>query len=213
MINLGLPCTCETALDLTDSPCNCHYQILFHFTSYLFFLYHFQDDECEIINRISDKIHEVFSHHPSANICVFEDFNIHHLPWPLYCNWTDGPGIECIIIFYVDDYDLTQAVTPPTCVSDAQVQVFSFLGLYPTSCVIMKPVPLDDPFDHCVISAILSFCLQNHFTEHHFIVLFIDIHKKTGITVILILHVSPVQHFFNLWLNKMDGLNDAYQIL
>ena len=50
--------------------------------------------------------------HPSANVFVFKDFNIHHKDWPTYSGGTDKPGELCHNLS-VSDY-LTHMVNFPT---------------------------------------------------------------------------------------------------
>ena len=46
-------------------------------------------------DSISSNIDEVLSINPSANVFVFEDFNVHHKDWLTYSGGTDWPGELC----------------------------------------------------------------------------------------------------------------------
>ena len=50
---------------------------------------------CMVFDSISSNIDEVLSMNPSANVFVFEDFNVHHNDWLTYSGGTDRPGELC----------------------------------------------------------------------------------------------------------------------
>ena len=69
---------------------------LLHSVSYFFFLYRSPSSAlCTVFDSISSNIDEVLSINPSANIFVFEDFNVHHKDWLTYSVRTDRPGELC----------------------------------------------------------------------------------------------------------------------
>ena len=70
-------------------------------TVFVMFLYSF-----------SSNIDGVLSINPSANVFVFEDFNIHHRDWQPYTGETDRPGELCHNFSILND--LTQMVNFPT---------------------------------------------------------------------------------------------------
>ena len=67
---------------------------------------------CMVFDAISPNIDEVLLINPSANVFVFEDFNIHQKGWLTYSGRTDRPG-ELWYNFSISN-DLTQMVNFPT---------------------------------------------------------------------------------------------------
>ena len=45
-----------------------------------------------VFDSIPSSIDEVLSINPSANVFVFEEFNVHHKDWLTYSGATDQPG-------------------------------------------------------------------------------------------------------------------------
>ena len=63
---------------------------------YFFFLYWSPSSFlCMVFDFISSNIDEVLSINPSANVFVFEDFNVHHKDWLTYSGGTDIPCELC----------------------------------------------------------------------------------------------------------------------
>ena len=50
---------------------------------------------CTVFDSTSSKIDEVLLINPSANVFVFEDFNIHQKDWLTYSGGIDRPGELC----------------------------------------------------------------------------------------------------------------------
>ena len=102
--------------------------ILLRLVSYFFFLYQSPSlSLCTVSNSISSNIDEVPSINPSANMLVFEDFNIHHKDSLTYCGETDRPGELCYN-FSVSN-DLTQMVNFPTQILDCDCHSPAYLNL------------------------------------------------------------------------------------
>ena len=61
---------------------------------------------------ILSKIDQILLISPSANVCVFGDFNIHHKDWLTYSGGNDQPDELCY--YFSTSNDLTQVVDFPT---------------------------------------------------------------------------------------------------
>ena len=73
---------------------------LLHSVSYFYFLYRLPFSSlCTIFDSISSNIDQVLSINPSANVFVFEDFNVHHKDWLTFSGGTDRPGE--LLCFYL----------------------------------------------------------------------------------------------------------------
>ena len=93
------------------------FSTLLHSVSYFFFLHRSPSSSlCTVFDSISSRINEVLSINPSANVFVFEDFNVHHKDWLTYSGGTDRPGELCYN-FSISN-DLTQMVNFPTWIPD-----------------------------------------------------------------------------------------------
>ena len=91
----------------------CFRLALLHSVSYFFFLYQPPFSSlCTVFYSISSNIDEVLSINPSANLFIFEGFNVHYKDWLTYSNGTDKPGELCYN-FSISD-DLTQMINFPT---------------------------------------------------------------------------------------------------
>ena len=73
-------------------------------------------------------VDEVLLIKPSANVFVFQDFNVHHKDWLTYFDGTDQPGELCYN-FSISD-DLTQMVNFPTQISNSHSP--AILDLFPS---------------------------------------------------------------------------------
>ena len=86
---------------------------------------------------------------PSANVFVFEDFNVHHKDWLIYSGGTDRPGELCYN-FSISN-DLTQIVNFPTRIPDCDSHSPALLDLFISSyvgvCSKMVFLPLENS-DH-----------------------------------------------------------------
>ena len=67
---------------------------------------------CIVFYSISSNIDEVLSFNPSANVFVFEDFNVHHKDWLTSSGEADQPGELCYNFSISNDF--TQMVNFPT---------------------------------------------------------------------------------------------------
>ena len=73
--------------------------VLLMFSSYFFFLYQSSSlSLCTVFDSVSSNIDEILSINPSANVCVFGDFNVHHNDWLTYCGGTDKL-VNSVVIF------------------------------------------------------------------------------------------------------------------
>ena len=113
---------------------------------------------CTVFDSISSNIDEVLSINPSANVFVFEDFNVHHKDWLTYSRGTDRPGELCYN-FSISN-NLTQIVNSPTRIPDCDSHSPALLDLFISSdasiCSTMAFPPLGNS-DHVAVSISIDF--------------------------------------------------------
>ena len=86
----GLPFPWDLSLENSADSYLCFRLALLHSVSYFFFLYQSPCSAlCTVFDSISSNIDEVLSINPSANVFVFEDFNIRHKDWLTYSGGTE----------------------------------------------------------------------------------------------------------------------------
>ena len=205
-IKEGLPCARDTSLEVPEIPVMCFRLSLLHSTSYLFFIYRPQNDGCEVINHVADKIDNILTHQPSANICVFGDFNVHHIPWLVHSNHTDVVGIECFNFSVA--YNLTQIVSSPTRIPDAPGQFPSLLDLYLTSDPDSSSASVLPPLgksDHCVVSVSVDFPTKSS-SETPFHRTIYRYSQADWDTFRSYLTDAPLDYFFRFRANKLATL-------
>ena len=128
----GLPLARDLSLENSAGSYLCFRLALLHSVFYFFFLYQSPSSAlCTVFDSISSKIDEVLSINPSANVFVFEDFNVHHKNWLTYSGRTDQPGELCYNFSITND--LTQMVNSPTRIPDCDCHNPTFLDLFLTS--------------------------------------------------------------------------------
>ena len=92
----GLPFARDLSLENSADSHLCFRLALLHSVSYFFFLFRSPSSSlCTVFGSISSNIDGVLSINPSANVCVFGDFNVHHKDWLTYSGGTDGSGKIC----------------------------------------------------------------------------------------------------------------------
>ena len=75
----GLPFARDLSLENFADSYLCFQLALLHSVSYFFFVYRSSSSSlCTGFDSISSNIDEAISINPSANVFVFEDFNVHH---------------------------------------------------------------------------------------------------------------------------------------
>ena len=108
---------------------------------------------CTVFDSILSNIDEVFSITPSANVFVFENFNVHHNDWLTHSGGTDRPGELCYS-FSISN-DLTHIVNSPTWIHDCDSHSPALLDLFLSShasiCSTMAFPPLENS-DQVVVS-------------------------------------------------------------
>ena len=83
---------------------------------------------CMVFDSISFNIDEVLSIHPSANMFVFGDFNVHHKDWLTYSGGTDR---SCKLCYnFSNSNKLTQIANFPTRIPDCNSQCPALLDLF-----------------------------------------------------------------------------------
>ena len=154
----NLPIAREPSLEDSKESFMCFRLSLLHSTSYLFFLYRSPSPQCcSVIDTVSSSIDNTLLLHPTANIFVFADFNIHHSDWLKYSNGTNSYGIDAYNFSL--SQSLTQLVDFPTRFPDRDDQTPSLLDLFlsfsPNVCNASILSPLGN-LDHAVINVDIS---------------------------------------------------------
>ena len=130
--------------------------------SYFFFLYQSPSSSlCTVFDSISSNIDEILSINPSANVFVFEDFNVHHKDWLTYSGGIDRPG-ELSYNFSISN-NLTQIVNfhtriPVTFHSPALLDLF--ISSDASICSTTAFPPLGNS-DHVVVSVSIDFPINS----------------------------------------------------
>ena len=113
---------------------------------------------CIVFYSISSNIDEVLSFNPSANVFVFEDFNVHHKDWLTSSGEADQPGELCYNFSISNDF--TQMVNIPTripdCDSHRPALLDSFISSDASICFTMAFPPLGTSV-HVVVSVSIDF--------------------------------------------------------
>ena len=131
----------------------CFRVALAHTTAFIFALYRPHNSGVTIFKSISEQIDHILSAHPSANIHICGDFNVHNVEWLAHSNKTDDEGRFCHDFSIA--YDLTQIVNEPTRVPDSDSQYASLLDLFLTTCPELCSSSVLSPLgssDHSVVS-------------------------------------------------------------
>ena len=77
----GLPLAQEISLETLGESYMCFQLALLHSVSYFFFLYRSPSSPSCSLDAVSTNIDRALSKHPTANVFVFGDFNVHHVEW------------------------------------------------------------------------------------------------------------------------------------
>ena len=113
-------------------------------------------------DSISSDIDEVLSINPSANVFVFEGFDVHHKDWLTYSGGTDRTGELCYN-FSISN-DLTQIVDFPTQIphydSHSPALLHLFLSSDASICSTMAFPPLEIS-DHVFVSVSIDFPINS----------------------------------------------------
>lgn len=107
---------------------------------------------------LSDSVDEIIRLSPNAEIIFAGDFNVHNVPWLHFSNRTDPAGL-CVESFAVVN-DLSQLVSEPTRIPDADNQTPHLLDLFLTSDPDKYSVSVNAPLgksDHCLVSTYFPF--------------------------------------------------------
>ena len=155
----SLPASRELNLESSDESYICLRLSLLQSTSYLFFVYRSPSSQsCSVVNSISENIDKALLTHPSANIFVFGDFNIHHAGWLPFSHTTSLSGINTYN--FAVSHSLTQLIDSPTRIPDRADQEPSLLDLFlssnPDICKTSTSGPLGNS-DHSVVNVAIDF--------------------------------------------------------
>ena len=155
----GLPLGQEISLETFGDSYMCFRLALLHSVSYFFFLYRSPSSpSCSALDGVCTNIDRALSKHPTANVFVFCDFNVHHVEWLKHSCGTDQPG-EYSFNFSIT-HDITQIVDFPTCIPDSDTHRPALLDLFLTSrswamlCGAFAPLGNSD---HVVVSVSVDF--------------------------------------------------------
>ena len=154
----SLPVSRQPNLEQSDQPFMCFRLSLLHSTSYLFFLYRSpSNQDCSVLEAISSSIDRAFSQHPTANIFVCGDFNVHHKDWLPNHNKTDEAGKSaCAFSVSQGLIQMVDFITRiPDRDSDSPSTLDLFLSSHPDICKVSSSPPLGTS-DHVVITAEVS---------------------------------------------------------
>ena len=89
----GLPFARVLSLENSADSYFCFQLTLLHSVSYFFLLNRSHSSSLRtVFDSISSNTDEVFSINPSAYVCVFGDFNVHHKDWLTNSDGPDRPG-------------------------------------------------------------------------------------------------------------------------
>ena len=95
----GLPFKQDLSLENSVDSYLCFQLTLLHSVPYFFFFYRSPSSSlCTVFGSISSNTDEVLSINQSANVFVFEAFNVHHKDWPTFSHGTDRL-VNSVIIF------------------------------------------------------------------------------------------------------------------
>ena len=110
-----------------------------------------------VLDSISSNINEVLSIHPSANVFVFGDFNVHHKDLFTYSDGTDRSGELCYNFSVSNNF--THIVNFPTQIPDCDSHSPALFDIFLSSdasvCSTMAFPPLGNS-DH-VVSVLIDF--------------------------------------------------------
>ena len=125
----GLPFARDRSLENSADFNLCFRLTLLHSVSYFFFLSKSPSSSlCMTFDSISSRTDEVLSIIPSANVFVFEDFNVHQNDRLTYSGGTDRPGEFCYN-FSISN-DITQMVSFSTRIPDCDCHSPALLNLF-----------------------------------------------------------------------------------
>lgn len=94
-IKCGFPCGRDTKAEDTDHLCVCFHIAFICSTTFLFVLNRSQNDMQVLIDRISDRFHNIFTEFPSVSVHICGEFNIQNKDWLVHSNKTDEEGRYC----------------------------------------------------------------------------------------------------------------------
>ena len=157
----GLPFAQDLSLQNSADTYLCFWLALLHSVSYVSFLHWSPSSSlCNVFDSVSSDIDKILLINPSANVLVFEDFNIHHKDWLTYSGGTDRPG-EVRYNFSISN-DLTQMVNFSTQIPDwfSQSCSFGFDSSDASICSTMA-FPQLGSYDHVVVTIFIDFPLNS----------------------------------------------------
>ena len=136
----------------------CFRLALLHSMSWFFFLYQSPSSLlCTVFDSISFSIDEILLINPSANVFVFEDFNVLHKDWLSYSGWTDKPGELYYNFSFLND--LTQMFNLTTWIPDCDSHSLALLDFFLSSDTNICSTMGNS--DHVVVSVYSDFPINS----------------------------------------------------
>lgn len=162
-----LPLGREITLEDVTHEYMCFRLALLHSTIYLYFLYRSPlSQNSAIFGAIFNSIDLALSRHPTAEIMVFGDFNVHHKEWLVHSHSTDTSGVSAFN--FALSQDLTQIISAPTRIPDRANDNRYLLDLFlcsnPNACRSSILAPIGNS-DHANIAVQVS-CAQSTTSSH-----------------------------------------------
>ena len=158
----GVPFAWDLSLENSADSYLCFRLDLLHSVSYFFFLCGSPSSSlCTVFDSISSNIDEILFINPSADVFVFEDFNVHRKDWLTYSGGADRLGELCYN--FSISIDFTQMVNFPTWIPECHSHSPALLDVFISSdasiCSTMAFPPLANS-DHVVVSVSIAFPLN-----------------------------------------------------
>ena len=189
-VRKNVPVCREFRFESLDHSFMCFRLSFLHSITFLFFLYRSpSSQDCSIIDVVSDSIDHALSLFPTSNICVFGDFNVHHVEW-LGSRSSDSAGT------HVYNFSLTQSLT----------QIIDFPTRYPDNSQHSPSL-----LDLCLVSNPSLFSVSCHsplgYSDHALISINLELGPKFGIESPY--HRTSYNYFQADWDSFRDFLRDG----
>ena len=154
----GIPFAHDLSLQNCKDSYLCFWLALLNSVPYFFFLYQSLSlFLCRVFDSTSPNIDEVLSINPSANLFVFDDFNINHKDWLTFSGGTDRPCEIC-----------RKIVNFPTQIPDCDSHSPTLLDLFLSSDTSICSTILN--FHHVVLSDSIGFPINSKWdVRFHFV--------------------------------------------
>lgn len=130
-----LPCDRDQKNEDSNFSCLCFCRLLVYSTTFIFTLYHPQDDRTVMFNKITEIIDNTLTESPSARFPIFGDFTIHHKEWLIHSNKNDEEGRYCWDFSVASNWQLIEEHTHVPYATGHQANMLDiFLTSWPAKC-------------------------------------------------------------------------------